>query len=78
MQIDLLFGMDVVFHGLVVIQMLFVDVQKYSHMGGYMDILQLMAGKFTDDSGICLNFFQNIKGRDSDVARQYRVPAAFL
>ena len=62
--------MDIVFHGSIVVQMLFVDIQKHRHMGRDMDIFQLMAGEFTDDPGLFMDLFQNVEGGNADIACQ--------
>ena len=60
------------------IQMFFMNVQKHANMWGYVSVFQLMAGQLTDQTGIRMNFFQNIKGWNTDISGKYGVLAGFL
>ena len=66
MKVDLLLGMDVFFHGSVVIQMLLMDIQKDRNVRRHMDIFQLMAGQLTHNACARRDLFQNINGKIRD------------
>ena len=76
MQIDLLLGMDVSFHGSIVIQMLLMDIQKDCNVWRHMDIFQLMAGQFTHNTRSWCNLFQNIEKRNADITGKDRIHTA--
>ena len=78
MEINLLFGMNIFFHGTIMIQVFFMNVQQHTDMGGYMDVFQLMAGQLTDQLGIRMDFLQNIKGRNADIAGQDGIEPGFF
>ena len=78
MKVDLLLGMDVFFHGSVVIQMLLMDIQKDCNVRRHMDIFQLMAGQLTHNACARRDLFQNIKKRNTDITGKNRVHTAFL
>ena len=71
MKVDLLLGMDVFFHGSVVIQMLLMDIQKDCNVRRHMDIFQLMAGQLTRI--VCAR-----RERNTDITGKDRVHTAFL
>ncbi len=78
MQIDLLLGVNVIFHASVMVQMLLMNVQQDRHMRRDMNVLQLMTGQFADDKGFVMDLLEYVEDRDADIARKDGVPAVFL
>ena len=78
MKVDLLFGVDIFFHGSVVIQMLLVNIQKDCNVRRHMDIFQLMARQLTYNAGSWCDLLQNIKKRNADIAGKDCIHTALL
>ena len=78
MQVNLLLGVDVFLHSAVVVQMLLVNVQKHADMRGYVNVFQLVAGQFADQTGVRVDFLQNIKSRNTDISGKNGILTGFL
>ncbi len=60
------------------VQMFFMEIKKDGNMRRYVDVFQLMAGDLAEDPGTVFDIFQDIKGRNSDIACKNCIPSVFF
>ena len=70
MDRDILLRIEVVFHSLIAVQMILVEIEEYGHMRGELQIRKLMAGKLVDDDGVFRDVIVVVEAGKTDISAE--------